>query len=517
MKVHVPRQLALVDLGSNTARLVVFEFEPGQWFRLRDGIREPIRLGAGLVKTGELSDAAIDRAEAALTLFADFAKGASMPHPHVLCTSAVREASNGEKLLARLRKLELPLEVLPGEEEARLAVMAVANGFAFDEAFVVDMGGGSAQISRMDGRQFASGRSHPLGAIRLTERFLASDPPTDGEVADLEHYLSPKLAELTAELERSEVPLVALGGTIRNLARAVQVDTDYPLDLLHNYRLETTALEDLTSRLLSRTAAERAEEFDINPDRADLLPAGAILFRHLLRAGCRDHLLISGHGVREGAFFRWFLPVPHLLPDVTRFGVQNLAQQYGQTAPHVARVRRIAQRLFDLLQSIHELGKRDRDILDAAATLHDIGMTVDYHRHHKHGAYLALSQPLPGFDHREQALISLLIRYHRKGNPNLSKKRSLMLPGDKQRLTQLTACLRLAEMLERARTGRIHEVTASIDEDTVVLHAHSEGRPVVEIWEAMKHAAIFESAFGKKLEIRSRIDQQPASRRSLIV
>jgi exopolyphosphatase/guanosine-5'-triphosphate,3'-diphosphate pyrophosphatase len=517
MRIATARQLAIVDLGSNTARLVVYEFEPGQWFRLRDSIREPIRLGEGLATTGELTPAAIERAEAAVHLFADFASGAGLPHPHVLCTSAVREAANGQDLLARLQDLHLPLEVLPGEEEARLGVMAVANGFAMEDAWVVDMGGGSAQVSKMIRRQFSDGGSHPLGAVRLTERFLHSDPPNDAEIGELETFLGSELGSLLPEFEGTSLPIVAMGGTIRNLARAVQVESGYPLDLIHNYRLEREAFEALTERLLAQTVEERVEELDINPDRADLLPAGAVLFRFLMRRAGADHLLISGHGVREGAFFRWFLPVPHLLPDVTLFSVQNLAQQYGQTAPHVARVRRIAQRLFDLLTPLHSLTTRDRKILDAGATLHDIGMSVDYHRHHKHGAYLALTQPLAGFDHREQALISLLIRYHRKGNQGLGPYRSIMQSDDKDRLTKLSACLRLAEQLERARTGRVHELSATIGDREVLLQAHAHEQPVVELWEARKHEDLFKAAFGRTLVLASRQGSGAASSRSLIV
>lgn len=511
------RKLPLVDLGSNTARLVVFEFEAGHWFRMHDSIREPIRLGEGLAKEGRLTAEAIDRAVAALTLFADFAAGAGLPHPHVLCTSAVREAANGEELLARVRPLELPLEVLPGEEEARLGVIAVANGFAFENAWVVDMGGGSAQVSRMRERRFDGGGSHPLGAVRLTERFLPSDPPTADEIATLEAFLERELADAGRGIAESDAELVAMGGTIRNLARALQVVDDYPLDLLHNFHLDRARFEALTEDMLGMPAARRARTFDINPDRADLLPAGAVLFRHLLRVSDRDHLVVSGHGVREGAFFRWFLPVPHRLPDVTRFSVLNVAQQYGQTAAHVSRVRRLAQRLFEILAPLHRLTARDRVILDAAAALHDIGMAVDYHRHHKHGAYLALTQPLSGFDHREQALISLLIRYHRKGKPTLGSYRPLMGSGDARRLRQLATCLRLAEQLERARTGRVHDLSLTQLDGTVYLRAHSAQQPVVELWEAAKHADLFESAFGRSLVIESRTEPEPVRRRSLIV
>jgi len=498
----------LVDLGSNTARLVVFEYEPGSWYWLRDAIREPIRLGQGLAATGRLSADAIERAVAALHLFADFAAVSRLPHPHVLCTSAVREATNGKELLARLRALDLPVEVLTGEEESRLGVLAVANGFALDDAWVIDLGGGSAQISQMRQRRFERGESYPLGAVRLTESMLASDPPSADSIADLEAFIETTLGDRLDEMRDSEMPLVAMGGSIRNLARAVQVEENYPLELMHNYVLQREPFEAVVDELIGLTTRERARRFDINPDRADILVAAAVVFRLLLRRADRSSLRISGHGVREGAFFRLFLDPPHRLPDVTRFGVENLAIRYSQTEPHVARVRTLATRLFDLLQPLHDLAPRDRELLDAAATLHDIGMAVGYHRHHKHGAYLALNRPLAGLDHREQALVALLVRYHRKGRPTLSPFSSLMEPDDKRRLKQLAACLRLAEQLERSRSGRIQGLSIRLTGEDVVLETHAREHPVVEIWEARKHTDLFASAFGRRLLIESRVDSQ---------
>jgi exopolyphosphatase/guanosine-5'-triphosphate,3'-diphosphate pyrophosphatase len=499
---------SIVDLGSNTARLVVFEYEPGAWYWLRDSIREPIRLGEGLATTGRISPAATERAVAALHLFADFAEASGLEPPHVICTSAVREASNGQEVLRHLEALGMPFEVLPGEEESRLGVLAVANGFALEDAWVVDLGGGSAQVGELRGRQFRRGSSHPLGAVRLTEAHLPSDPPSGSEIEALETFVETTVGDWIELMRRDTAPIVAMGGSIRNLARAVQVELDYPLDLIHAYELPRKPFERLVDELLAMSISERTRRFDINPDRADILAAAAVVFRLLFRQSGRETVLISGQGVREGAFFRHFLPAPHLISDVTRFGVRNLATHYGQTEPHVARVRRIARRLFRILAPLHGLGDRDRVLLDAAATLHDIGMTVGYHRHHKHGAYLAMNRPLSGFDHREQALIALMIRYHRKGSPSLSPYGSIMQDDDKTRLRQLTTCLRLAEQLERSRTGRIEELSAAIGGEKVVLTAHAREQPVVEIWEARKHADLFESAFGLGLRIESRLDPE---------
>ena len=181
----MPR-LGIVDLGSNTARLVVYSHEPGKWFRLTHQIREPVRLGEGLGRDGNITRSAMRRAELALTLFSEYASSTGLTDLEILGTSALRDAANRDELLESLRALGLEVSVLSGEQEARLGVLAVANGFELSDACVIDLGGGSAQVSFMRDRDFGSGRAYPLGAVRLTERYLHSDPPKEKEVEALE-------------------------------------------------------------------------------------------------------------------------------------------------------------------------------------------------------------------------------------------------------------------------------------------------------------------------------------------
>jgi exopolyphosphatase/guanosine-5'-triphosphate,3'-diphosphate pyrophosphatase len=500
------KRIGIVDLGSNTARLAVFETEPGERFQLVDGIREPIRLGEGLAASGALSRRAMDRAEAAMHLFSDYAAATGLRKMEVIGTSALRDAENGVDLLARLEPLGLEITVLSGEEEAQLGVLAVANSFSFEEAWVADLGGGSAQVSRMSGRRWIEGDAYPLGAVRLTEAFLHTDPPTASEVAALEEHVAGALVEVADRIRRDGLPLVGIGGTLRNLARATQEALEDPLGLLHGYSYECEALEELTEELLTLPAHKRARIPGLNPDRADIIIAGALVFRWLARHAELDHILISGYGVREGAFFRRFLPPPHLLPDVRRFSVANLLAQYGQEDyPHVERVVHLALRLFGELAPLHELGDEDARLLEAAAWLHDIGMTVDYHRHHKHGEYLVRSAPLPGFTQREMALISLLVRYHRKGLPKTGDLRPMLESDDKRRLLQLTTCLRLAEYLERSRAGRVTGVRATIGRKSVALEVAASETPTVELWEAAKQKDLFQRAFGRSLSLSATV------------
>ncbi|TNF78067.1 MAG: Ppx/GppA family phosphatase [Acidobacteria bacterium] len=497
----MPR-LGIVDLGSNTARLVVFSYEPGEWFRLVHQIREPVRLGEGLGRDGKITAAAMRRAELALTLFAQYASSTGLESLEILGTSALRDAANREELLETLRDLGFEITVLSGEQEARLGVLAVANGFDLTKACVIDLGGGSAQISFMRDRGFEAGRAYPLGGVRLLERFLQSDPPKEKEVEALEEAVAGELEEVAGVLAASSTPLVAMGGTIRNLARVVQRRSRYPLmDRIHGYFLEREALDALTTRLLGLKSKKRARISGIKVDRADVIVAGALVYRWLLRRTGRDGLWISGYGLREGAFFERSLPAPHLITDLRSFSVGNLLRQYARSGGHIDQVRYLASELFTELQPIHGFGAREAELLDAGAQLQNIGLAVNYYRHDRHGAYLVASAPLNGFTHRDQALVSLLVRYHLKGRPRLGGYRRLCRPDDKRLLVTLLTCLRIGEHLDRSRMGAVEGLRVKTTPKKVTVEVLSKRELSTELWELERHQDIFRAAFGRKLQI----------------
>ena len=492
-------------MGSGTARLVVYQFQAGQWFRLTDEIRESVRLGEGFASSGRLSEAAIERALDALKLYTDYATATALERLLVIATSAVREAANSAEFLRQLSGFNVEFTILSGEDESRYGALAVANSFQASDAWVMDLGGGSAQLSRLEGRAFVRGGAYPLGYVRLTEQFFGEGRHTsDSEIRDLEKFVKSQMRQAFAELRQSPAPLIAMGGTIRNLARAIQKAENYPLDVLHGYFLPRQKLEGLIDRLVQLEPNERAKVSGIHPDRADAILAGALVYRTVLREGDLDGVYISGQGVREGAFYREFIPkAPHLLSDVRQFSVQNLLAHYPQDESHTGNVRRLSSRLFEALEPLHGYGADEASLLDAAASLHDIGMNVNYFDHHKHSAYLILSAQMPGFTHREHVLLALLTQYHRKGDPKLGAFKTMLQPDDDLRLTRLAACLRLAEYLERARAGRVTNLEVSIEKDAVTLGLIAGDTPRVELWEAAKQGEIFRKAFGRELRLEA--------------
>ncbi|WP_105317318.1 Ppx/GppA phosphatase family protein [Thermus tenuipuniceus] len=498
-KVVKPRSLAIMDLGSGTFRLVVYEYEPGLSFHLADELREPVALGEGLAR-GRIHPQALERGKKALRAFADFLRAVTPDEVRILATSAIRDSENGGEILEEALALGLSPKLLSGEEEAQLGVVAVANALPLGvkgEALVVDQGGGSAQVSRMQARRFLWGRALPLGALRLTEAFLVSDPPAKAEVKALERAVASHLKALPLA---PGLPLVGLGGNVRAVARLHQKRRGYPLDFVHGYYLPREGVEELYQDLLSLSVKARSELPGLQPDRAKTLPATLVFLRTLLRHTRAPGLWLSGMGIREGVLFQSLLPPPHLLPDPRAFAVENLFRRYPFRADHRDRVKALALALYRGLSPLHGYGPEEERLLLEAAHLHDIGMHLGYHEHHKHGAYLVLSEPLLGMSHREQALLALLVRYHRRGKPSLEGYRGLMARGDSKRLLRLASLLRLAEMLERTRSGRVKGVGVELGE-RVRLTLEAGEDPWVERLEAEKQGGLFQEAFGLPLEV----------------
>ncbi|RIH84309.1 Guanosine-5'-triphosphate,3'-diphosphate pyrophosphatase [Meiothermus luteus] len=494
------QRLGIVDLGSGTARLVVYAYEPGRHFRLIDEIRETVRLGEGLGTQNRLTKGGMQRALSALRLYADFAQATDLDELRVVATSASRDAENGPEFLQEVRKLGLQVRVLSGEEEARYGVLAVANSFPLEEAWVMDLGGGSAQLSSMESRLYRWGRAYPLGAVRLTEMFLQNDPPKKGEVEELERFVRKEMKDVLEQLREHPRPLVAMGGTVRNLAKLAQRRRGYPLDLLHGYFLSRSELEELMELLLARSAEQRRRLEGLQADRADVIIAGALVYRTLLREAGLEGLYVSGQGLREGVFYEAFLPPPHLLSDVRGFFVRNLFARYPQDHGHTARVRHFCRLLFRLLKPLHGYQEEER-LLDEAALLHDIGMSIGYYDHHKHGEYLVMSQAIPGLTHREQALLGLLVRYHRKGEPKPGAYKPLLQEGDTKRLLRLAAILRISEYLERSRAGRVEGLEVEIGTQQVRLTLLAQEEPWVELAETAKQDKLFQAAFERELQL----------------
>jgi exopolyphosphatase/guanosine-5'-triphosphate,3'-diphosphate pyrophosphatase len=495
------RRLAVCDLGSNSFRLVVFTAADG-WWRRTDEIYEPVRIGAGLAETGRLSEAGIARGLATTEVFAHFVAATGVEEVDAVATSAIRDATNAADFLEHAA---LPVRVLSKEEEARMGYLAAVNSTTLADGAVLDLGGGSMQLVRVASRFPRELQSWPLGAVRMTERFgLGEGPASKRHLRELRDHVEAELESAPWLGKLGGQRLVGIGGTVRNLAAAVQRATGVPEFGVQGFVIERAALADLVERLAAMEPAERARVPGIKPARADLILAGAAVVLTVVELADVPAIEVTEAGLREGVFFSRYLPGdPPLFDDVRRTSVLNLAGQYHVNPAHTAHVAGLALGLFDELAEagLHDGDPYERELLWAASTLHDIGMAVDYDDHHKHSRYLVHNSGLPGWSQREVALIGQAVKFHRKGMPDLGGYDGLLRKGDGAVLDRCAVLLRLAEDLERSRDQTVREARVAAHDGTVALRLRADGDVRVARWAAGRETELFRRAYGRELTI----------------
>ena len=502
-----PRRTVVIDMGSNSFRLVAYSYEPGRWWRRTDEIYDTVRVGAGLLASGRLAEDRIETAVEAMEIYAHFcaASGIGPEDVHAVATSAIRDAANGGELLARVRELtKLPARILSTEEEAHFAYLAAVNSTTLSDGAVLDLGGGSLQLVRVGGRRALETASWRLGTVRMTERFFDGGPSTAKQRNALRAHVLDEFAAVSwcGELRGS---VVGIGGTVRNLAGAAAAAAGLPSIGVQGAFIDRAALDALIKLLASRTVQERAALDGIKPGRAGLILAGAIVISAAMEAIGSDRLEVTHAGLREGVFFSAYLEPaePPLFEDVRVASVRNLAAQYQQDLGHCTHVAALAGQLLDSLDGAvpRVRGLDVGQLLWAAGMLHDIGVSVDYDDHHKHSRYLILAAGLPGFSQRELALIAQTVRYHRKGTPELGELAPLCQANDLLLLTRLSALLRLAEHLDRGRDGAVFRACLREEDERLALELAVHGDPALARWGAERQSDLFRKAFGRPLTV----------------
>src|SRR3954467_13734804 len=400
------QRLAVVDLGSNSFRLVVFRGVGASWFRLSDEIHETVRIGEGLEETGVLAKEPMERALETVDLYAHFCRATGIAEVVAVATSAIRDAGNRDEFLERAA---LDVRVLSTEEEAFYGYLAAVNWTMLNNGVALDIGGGSMQLTLVRDREGRDMRSWPFGAVRMTERFLARENAKPKHIKALREHVDAALADAAWLAKGGQ--LTGIGGTVRNLGTAAMLRQDLPAFGVQGYPLRKKLLDDMIDDFAGMTPAERGKVPGIKPERGDLILAGALVVQAVMEAGGFETLEVTEAGLGAGVVLGRLLNHrdPPLFNNVRRASVRNLAAEYDQSNAHTAHVAELALTMWDALGTGDPI---ERELLWAAAMLHDIGMSIDYDDHHKHSRYLILNAGLPGFSPRETALIGQMARYH---------------------------------------------------------------------------------------------------------
>lgn len=481
-------RIGAIDVGTNSIHLIVVEVDAESMStRTIFKAREMVRLGADeALEGGTLAKRAIARGVEAIARFVRLARERDAERIRVVATSAVREARNGADFAADVERLVgVPLEVLDEREEARLIYLGVTRNFPLHDrlACIIDIGGGSTECIVADDRRPYLLESVKLGSLRLYDAYLRGDEPPYRRYPDLVTHVKSVLDPLVTRLREFDCDLVlGTSGTIMGLGALDAGDQDIRLAAVHGWVLRLERLRALQAKMLTLTESQRRLLPGMNARRADIIIAGAaVLIEVLVGVGARE-IVVSQHALREGVVIDLVQADGDIVRRLDalrtrrRESVAALARRYQSGSLHERSVARLALQMFDDLASSTRLGPADRELLHAAALLHDIGKFVNVSAHHKHGEYLIRNTPLDGWRDSERELLATLVRYHRKTLPKSTHPEWTALGSlDRERVELLAGILRIADGLDVRQQGVVNEVHARVYPQGVTIEVEGGG------------------------------------------
>lgn len=478
------KRISFIDLGSNSVRFTISEISDNGSYQLIYQQKESIRLSEGMSSKNKLTKEAIARAVRALKGFAHMAKAMNSTTVKAVATAAVRYAKNGQEFIDLVKKeTGFTLECISGLEEARLGFLGVSNTIDLSDFVLFDLGGASIEVTLVRERKIVRSVSLPMGALTVTESFQKGTELKESEYEAMMIHIMSTLAR-EPWLQNVKLPLVGIGGTLRNLAKIDQRASEYPIQKLHNYKLKPERLEEIFKSVRNKNLAQRRKISGLSQERADIIIAGTAIIWQLYQYTQGTTLYVSGCGLREGLFYDYYgehyLNQDGLVEDILKHSTENLLLSTPQNdLIHAKYVTNVANMLFDQWHSLHKLPPRMRQLLQTAALLHDSGKRINYYSHARHSLYVIVNANLYGLTHQEQALCGFMAAFSHGSNSKLLKSNlyaKLLSEEERDYLAKASLLLALAEALDESHEQSVCFLTTTIDENTIRLTAwHKEG------------------------------------------
>jgi exopolyphosphatase/guanosine-5'-triphosphate,3'-diphosphate pyrophosphatase len=505
-------RIAAIDIGTNSIHMIVVQVRPDLSFEVIDREKAMVRLGAGGLGGRALSREAIELGLQTLMRFKKLAESNGVEEVLAAATSATREARNGGEFLARIaRETGIRPRVIAGSEEARLIHLAAVYGVdvGAGRAVVIDIGGGSVEITAGPAAGSQLARSFKLGVLRLTERFVKSDPISERDERKLTRHILDTIDRHCEQIVAEGFDrVIGTSGTILSLGAVAMAARGGTPQELRNLRVPSKLIRRIRKEIVASNLAERLAFPGLDPRRADLAVAGVILVDTILRRLGADDLTLCDLALREGLILdyirrnRRHIAHAESIPDVRRRSVLELAERCHYYSDHATQVVRLSLAIFDQTRDVHGLSDREREWLEYAALLHDIGAHISFARHHRHSYYLVKNGDLRGFSPDEIEVIALIARYHRRGVPRKSHAEFAQLrAGDRRAVRSLASILRVAESLDRSHSQVITGLELRTGDDDLLMHLKAGSDAELEVWATNRHLQPFERLVRKPVKL----------------
>ena len=499
--------LGAIDIGSNAMRMAVGFLDARKQLQVVEDLREPVRLGQDVFTRGTLSRATVSRMIQALIRFRVVLEAHRVEKTRAVATSALREAKNREAVLKRIRQATgLEIDLISPEEEALLVQMAVSEKIPLwnRTALLVDVGGGSVEVTLVKHGRIAATESFHMGSVRLL-KILEGEKTGERKFNRMvQEYAEAARRRIQEKFGKRPVDLcVGTGGNLDALG-------DLRLQLLHgpdSASFSRKDLGELVRRLQRSTLNDRISRLHMRPDRADVILPAALVVQKLMEAAKVRRVLTPHVGLKEGILrnlvpeFLTGRPATHRAEILT--SAAQLGQRYRYDEPNADRVARYAMELFDKTRKLHRLEEDDRLLLEVAAKLHDIGQYVNYGSHHKHSYYLIRASHLVGLNVQQEELVANVARYHRKSPPKMKHDNYRTLaPSLRSRVIRMSALLRVADAMDYEHAGKVQSFRVETGPRRFSLRLHGTGDLALEKWSLLRKCDLFEKTFKTHLTVK---------------
>ena len=501
-------KIGIIDLGSNSARLVIVRLFGGNHFMVEDELKESVRLGQDMDRDGFLKPQRVAETNKTLKMFKRLCDASGVTRIIAVATAAVRRAKNQRSFLDEIQATcGIRVEVLSEEEEATLVYRGVINSMDIPKGIILEIGGGSTKIIYYNRRTVLNYASLSFGAVTLTDLFADDGVPPEEQTRKIEEFFTEqfKKIEWLSEVD-PDAQMIGVGGSFRNLYKINRLVRKYPLNTVHNYSFAVEDFRSIYEMVRVLDVEKRKRIRGLSPARADIMPAALAIIKAFTDYLHIESFTVGGCGLREGIMFNQAVPqtVERPILDVLSYSLNTLVKYYGCNEKHVEQTVRLSIQLFKQLRVLHKFPRVYLKVLKIAASLHDSGRDVRYYNYEQHSRYVILNSGIYGATHREIVLAAFVAGCSRKGDigaAEWAKYKDIVTEEDQDVVRKLGVLLRIGEALDRSGLGVVTGINCDVLGDSVIMKTELAGDAMLEIRQAMEAGPEFKRTFHKNLEI----------------
>lgn len=501
-------RLGIIDLGSNTARLLIVEVSENGYFQIIDQLKEAPRLGEGMESEGFLKPQRIQATIKVLKMFRRLCDVHGIDKIIAVATAAVRRAKNQRSFLDEIAATcGIKFRVLSAEEEAIYVYRGVINTMDVPKGIILEIGGGSTKIIYYNRRNLLNYETLPFGAITLTELFAAENLSPEKQAEKTEAFFTEQLEKIEwLKNVDPETQLIGVGGSFRNLCRMTKIMKKYPLRTIHNYVVQDSDFEHVYDLLKSLDLDRKKKIKGLSSGRADILPAAFAAINAFKKYMNLGDVVISGSGLRTGLLFNYAMPLTIEKPvsDVLNHSLNSLIEFYGCNRAHTEQTAMLAIQLFKQLRVLHKFPRQYIRILKIAAYLYESGKSVGFYNFEKHSAYIILNSNICGVSHRDLVMASFVAASTGIDDINVqewNRYHDILTDEDVDAVRKMGVMLRIANAFDRSMSCLVKGVNCDILGDSVIMKTELDGDANLELNSAMEIGSDFRKIFKKNLEI----------------